>query len=85
MGANAATQAYQILENVERILAIELLSASQALFFRAQKTAPFLEAFVSSFRTEIPKVTQDRVLHNDITNAVKFIQNLELENDVLFD
>jgi histidine ammonia-lyase len=85
MGANAATQAYQILENVERILAIELLSASQALFFRAQKTAPFLEAFVSSFRAEIPKVTQDRVLHIDITNAVQFIQNLELENDVLFD
>ena len=85
MGANAATQAYQILENVERILAIELLSASQALFFRTQKTAPFLEAFVSSFRTGISKVTQDRVLHNDIINAVQFIQNLELENDVLFD
>lgn len=85
MGANGATQAYQVLENVERILAIELLTASQALFFRDQKTAPFLEAFVSSFRAEIPKVIQDRVLHNDITNAVKFIQNLELENDVLFD
>ena len=85
MGANGATQAYQVLENIERILAIELLTASQALFFRDQKTAPFLEAFVSSFRAETPKVIQDRVLHNDITNAVKFIQNLELENDVLFD
>jgi histidine ammonia-lyase len=52
---------------------------------RTQKTAPFLEAFVSSFRTGISKVTQDRVLHNDIINAVQFIQNLELENDVLFD
>ena len=85
MGANAATQAYQVLENIERILAIELLSASQALFFRTQKTAPFLEAFISGFRSEIPRVTQDRVLHNDIENAIKFIQNLELENAILFD
>ena len=85
MGANAAIQTYQILENVERILAIELLNASQALFFRNQKTSPFLRGILSSFRTEIPKVTEDRVLHDDIQEAIKFIQTLELENDVLFD
>ena len=85
MGANAATQAYKVLENVERILAIELLNASQALFFRTQKTSPFLMSMLSSFRSEIPKLTVDRVLHNDIDKAVKFIQTMELENDVLFD
>ena len=85
MGANAAIQAYQILENVERILAIELLNASQALFFRKKKTSPFLSAMLSSFRAEIPKLTEDRVLHNDIEKAIKFIQSFELENEVLFD
>ena len=85
MGANGATQAYQVLENVERILAIELLTASQALFFRDQKTSPFLTAILSSFRADIPKVTEDRILHDDIKKAIKFIQTLELENDVLFD
>ena len=84
MGANAAVQAYQILENVERILAIELLTASQALFFRTKKTSPFLSAIIFSFRSEIPKVTEDRMLHNDIVKAVDFIQTLELENDLLF-
>ena len=84
MGANAAVQAYQILENVERILAIELLTASQALFFRTKKTSPFLSAIISSFRSKIPKVTEDRMLHNDIVKAVDFIQSLELENDLLF-
>ena len=79
------TQTYRVLENVERILAIELLNASQALFFRNQKTAPFLTAILSSFRSEIPKVIEDRVLHNDIEKAIKFIQTLELENEVLFD
>ena len=85
MGANAAIQAYQIIENVERILAIELLTASQAMFFRTKKTAPFLSAMLSGFQSVIPKLTEDRVLHNDIQEAIKFIQTLELENDVLFD
>ena len=55
------------------------------LFFRNQKTSPFLTAILSSFRSEIPKVIEDRVLHNDIEKAIKFIQTLELENELLFD
>jgi histidine ammonia-lyase len=50
-----------------------------------QKTSSFLTSILSSFRSEIPKVTEDRVLHNDIEKAIKFIQTLELENEVLFD
>ena len=84
MGANAAVQAYQIIENVERILAIELLNASQALFFRTKNTSPFLKSFISSFRLEIPKVTEDRILHDDIEKSIKFIQNTALEGELLF-
>ena len=84
MGANAAVQAYQIIENVERILAIELLNASQALFFRTKNTSPFLKSFISSFRLEITKVTEDRILHNDIEKSIKFIQNTALESELLF-
>ena len=84
MGANAAVQAYQIIENVERILAIELLNASQALFFRTKNTSPFLKSFISSFRLEIPKVTEDRILHDDIEKSIKFIQNTALESELLF-
>ena len=43
MGANAAIQAFELIENVERILAIELMNASQALKMRTLKTSPFLE------------------------------------------
>ena len=84
MGANAAVQAYQIIENVERILAIELLNASQALFFRTKNTSPFLKSYISSFRLEIPKVTEDRILHDDIEKSIKFIQNTALESELLF-
>ena len=85
MGANAAVQAFQVLDNVERILAIELLNASQALFFRQHNTSPFLIAVMSSFRKVVPKVVEDRVLHDDIEKSIQFIQTLELENDLLFD
>ena len=34
MGANGATKTLRIVENVERILAIELFNATQALEFR---------------------------------------------------
>ena len=84
MGANAAVQAYQIIENVERILAIELLNASQALFFKTKNTSPFLKNFISSYRLEIPKVTEDRILHDDIEKSIKFIQNTALESELLF-
>ncbi len=51
MGANAATKAYRVLENLERILAIELLNAAQALDFRRpETTSPYLEEFVAKYR-----------------------------------
>ncbi len=84
MGANAAVQACQIIDNVERILAIELLNASQALFFRQKSTSPFLKTFISSFRLEVPKVTHDRILYQDIDKSIKFIQNTDLESELLF-
>ena len=34
MGANAATNAYKVMSNTERVLAIELFNASQAIYFR---------------------------------------------------
>jgi len=47
MGANAATQALKIVENVERIFAIEMMNASQALAMRTLNTSPFLMQFLS--------------------------------------
>ena len=82
MGANAATQAIQILENVEQILAIELINASQALFFRPYKTTPFLENFISEFRELVPKVTKDRILHDDLQKSVYFLKSWKFENEL---
>ena len=85
MGANAATQAYMLVNNVERILAIELFNASQALFFRAPlKSSEFIESILKIYREDISFVTDDRVLHDDINNSIDFIQSLDIDSEELF-
>jgi histidine ammonia-lyase len=85
MGANSATKAIKVIDNVERILAIELMNASQALKFREPvRTSEFISSFVSSYRSEVPFVEIDRELHVDIENSIKFIQNLQLDHDLIF-
>ena len=84
MGANAAVQAFEIVDNVEQILAIELMNASQALFYRKEKTSPFLQSFLKAFRDEVPKVSEDRTLHGDIQNALSFLKSLKLESELFF-
>ncbi len=79
MGANAATKAYKIVNNVYSILAIELLTASQALEFRRPlRTSPELELFVENFRVHVPVIENDRVLHDDIAAAEAFVKNSKL-------
>ena len=85
MGANAATQAYQIVNNVEQILAIELLNASQAISFRTKETSPFLKSFVEMFQKDIPPVETDRALYKDMQKAVTFLKHFGLDNSVLFE
>ena len=79
MGANAATKAYRVVNNVYSILAIELITAAQALIFRRPlHSSPYLEELVDTFRTVVPFIEDDRVLHDDIHRAEKFLKALEL-------
>lgn len=83
MGANAATKTLRIIENLERILAIELMNAAQAIEFRRPlKSSDFLEMFVSSYREEVPTVTEDRILHYDIENTLSFLNNMQIDESV---
>ena len=51
MGANAATKALKVVNNLQRILAIELFNAAQALEFRRPaKSSPLIENFVHKYR-----------------------------------
>ncbi|HYG17631.1 MAG TPA: histidine ammonia-lyase [Ohtaekwangia sp.] len=81
MGANAATKAYRVLNNVYSILAIELITAAQALTFRRPlKTSPYLEEFVHTFRQTVPFIEDDRVLHDDIRKTELYLKNFPVEH-----
>src|SRR5690606_31470803 len=70
MGANAATKAYRLVNNVYSILAIELMTAAQALYFRRpRKSSPFLENLVDTLRATVPFIEEDRPLYMDIKNT----------------
>lgn len=80
MGANAATKCLKVMENLERILAIELMNASQAIEFRRPlKSSDFIEMFLKSYREEIPFVKEDRILHYDIENSVAFLNSFLID------
>ncbi|MBI1768001.1 MAG: histidine ammonia-lyase [Bacteroidetes bacterium] len=80
MGANAATKAYRVVNNIYSILAIELITASQALEFRRPlKTSVSLESLVDTFRKRVPFIESDRFLHNDLIETEKFLREFNLE------
>ena len=84
MGANGATKALRVMDNLERILAIELMNASQAIEFRRPlQSSEFIEMFLSSYREEVPFVKEDRILHYDIEKTVTFLNSFQIEDDLL--
>ncbi len=80
MGANAATKCLRIMDNLERILAIEIMNASQAIEFRRPlQSSNFIEMFLKSYREEVPLVKEDRILHYDIENSVAFLNTFYID------
>jgi histidine ammonia-lyase len=81
MGANAATKLHRVILNLQRILAIELLNAVQAIEFRRPlKSSAVVEKIVSDYRKVVSRNTVDRVLAIDIQQSVIFLQQLNSVN-----
>ena len=78
MGANAATKCYRIVENVEKLLGIELFNAVQALEFRRPlKSSPFVEQLIEQYRQYIDFIRTDTVMYDKMQISFEFIQYLE--------
>ena len=74
MGANAATKCLRVIDNVEKVLAIELLSAAQALEFRRPaKSSEPIEKLVELLRQKVSFMGADRLMHTDMVAATQFI------------
>lgn len=76
MGANAAVKALAIMENLEKVLAIELMTACQAIEFReATKTSPALASLLKAFRKEVAFVQDDKVMYHEMNKSREFIHS----------
>ena len=81
MGGNAATKCYRVCENTERVLAIELFNAAQALDFRHQeglKSSPFIEKMVADYRKVVNFVDIDQIMYKHIHSSVRFLQGMAI-------
>ncbi len=76
MGANAATKCYRVIQNVEKVLSIELFSAAQALDFRRPlKSSPAIEKLYTAFRNKVSFNEADRLLHDDMVQSIEFLRS----------
>jgi histidine ammonia-lyase len=80
MGANAATKCYQVINNTEKVLAIELMCAAQAIEFRRpKKTSPRLEKLLATYRNVVPFIKKDEVIYPAMLASQQFLKNNSLE------
>jgi histidine ammonia-lyase len=81
MGANAATKAVKVANNVERILAIEMMTACQALEFRGiGETSPCLQEIIREYRKTVPFINEDSLMYELIDKSLDFIRNFSFES-----
>ena len=77
MGSNAATKLYRVVCNTERVLAIELFNAAQALEFRRPlRSSERIESVVAKYREVVPFVDDDQVMYPHIASSVEFVKGL---------
>lgn len=77
MGSNSATKLYRVVKNTERVLAIELFNAAQALEFRRPlKSSPFIEEIWKSYREIVPFISDDVTMYPYIDKSIEFIRNI---------
>ena len=76
MGSNAATKLARVVDNTERVLAIELFNAAQALEFRRPlRSSESVERLVERYRKVVPYIDNDRVMYPLIDATINFLQS----------
>jgi histidine ammonia-lyase len=81
MGANAATKCLKIVENVERILGIEAMTACQALDFRKPvKTSPRNMELYIQLRKKVKFMEEDVVMFTQLNESVDSMFNHQKSN-----
>lgn len=78
MGANAATKCYKVVDNVEKILAIELMNAAQAFEFRRPlKSSDIIENLIDKYRKIVPFIEEDEVMYTHMQKSKDFLSSFK--------
>ena len=78
MGANAATKTLEVIKNVEKIIGVELFTATQALEFRKPlKSSEYIESLIIEFRKLVPFVGDDKIMYDEMEKSRVFVQDFE--------
>lgn len=76
MAAHGARRLLRMVDNLGRILGIELLCASQGIEFRSPlKTSPLLQKAIARLRQEVPRLEEDRYLAPDLEMAANLVRS----------
>lgn len=77
MGSNAATKLARVVLNTERVLAIELFNAAQALEFRRPaRSSQTIERIFTDYRRCVPFIDTDEVMYPHIESSIQFLHTL---------
>jgi histidine ammonia-lyase len=83
MGMVAANQTTRVLDNVRRMVAIELVCAAEALQMRGPTRAGVgTRAVFAAIREKVPPLVEDRPLGQDVEAVCRLIEDGELETAV---
>lgn len=83
MGSISARKCFQILRNVQNVIAIEMLLASQGIdFLKPLKCGIGTGAAYNTIRKEIPTLKRDRILKNDLDRIIALLQSGKIQKSV---
>ncbi len=76
MAANAATKTHRVINNVYKVLGIELMCAAQALDLRTDyKSSPIISKIRKEYRKEVETLSGDRLMNVDMDKSISFIKD----------
>ncbi len=81
MGANAAIKLFKVIQNTERVLAIELFNAAQALDFRLPlKSSDAICEVYNEYRKIVPFILNDELMYPHIEHSIQFLRCFPVDN-----
>jgi len=83
MGANSAILLFDIVENVKKILSIELFNAAQALNLKKPlHSSESINDFIGLYRNKVAFISEDKVMSIEINSSLEFFESYNVTDSI---